>query len=378
MEPRSRETTPTKEDLDFIVDDGYRHDEDPDYVPNEKYVVTGPEFKRLTRNAKKLGAESLDYSTRKNNKYMATLPGGKKVHFGSPKYPDYTIHKDKERRDKYRARATKIKNKQGELTYTNPESSNYWKKIIFNEAKEYKVKDSKIKYKRIPIEVKYPNGKKGALVLESPVLFSFGVNEKKNQETGKLVGYSIPVCLWAKDSEPNNKEKAFFDVINNVTTLSQQHLENEYRPDLASTLSSPFYYKQIEYTDKKGKKRTKVDESSAPVLYAKLIYSEKSRKILSLFKGKGGRDLNPFKSINQYCNVKLALIIEGIFISKTVTSLQIKVHECYVKQLEPRKSLLTIDEKSSDSDSDSDSDSKGEEITDQVVEDLILSDEETK
>ena len=74
--------------------------------------------------------------------------------------------------------------------------------IIFNEAKEYKVKDSEIKYKRIPIEVKYRNGKKGALVLESPVLFSFGVSEKKNQETGKLVGYSIPVCLWARDSVP--------------------------------------------------------------------------------------------------------------------------------------------------------------------------------
>ena len=240
--------------------------------------------------------------------------------------------------------------------------------IIFNEAKEYKVKDSKIKYKRIPIEVKYRNGKKGALVLESPVLFSFGVSEKKNQETGKLVGYSIPVCLWARDSVPSNKEKAFFDVINNVTTLSQQHLENEYGPDLASTLSSPFYYKQIEYTDKKGKKRTKVDESSAPVLYTKLIYSEKSKKILSLFKGKGGRDLNPFRYINQYCNVKLALIIEGIFISKTVTSLQIKVHECYVKPLKPREALLTIEEEDSDSDS--------EEITDQVVEDLILSDEE--
>ena len=240
--------------------------------------------------------------------------------------------------------------------------------IIFNQTKEYKVKDSNIKYKRIPIEVKYPNGKKGALVVETPFLFSFGVNEKKNQETNKLVGYSIPVCLWAKDSVPNNKEKAFFDVINNVTTLSQQHLENEYGPDLASTLSSPFYYKQIEYTDKKGKKRTKVDESSAPVLYAKLIYSEKSKKILSLFKGKGGRDLNPFKYINQYCNVKLALIIEGIFISKTVTSLQIKVHECYVKPLKPREALLTIEEEDSDSDS--------EEITDQVVEDLILSDEE--
>ena len=238
--------------------------------------------------------------------------------------------------------------------------------IIFNEAKEYKVKDSKIKYKRIPIEVKYPNGKKGVLVIESPVLFSFGVNEKKNQETNKLVGYSIPVCLWAKDSVPNNKEKAFFDVINNVITLSQLHLENVCGPDLASTLFPPFYYKQIEYTDKKGKKKSKVDESSAPGLYAKLIYSEKSKKILSLFKGNGCKDLNPFKYINQYCNVKLALIIEGIFISKNVTSLQIKVHECYVKPLKPREALLTIDEE----------ESEGEEITDQLLEDLFLSDKE--
>ena len=126
MKPRSRETTPTKEDLDFIVDDGYKHDEDPDYVPDGKFVLTGLDFKRLNRKAKKLGAESLDYSTRKNKKYMVTLPGGKKVHFGSPKYPDFTIHKDKERRDKYLTRATRIKNKQGELTHSNPESSNYW------------------------------------------------------------------------------------------------------------------------------------------------------------------------------------------------------------------------------------------------------------
>ena len=88
--------------------------------------------------------------------------------------------------------------------------------IIFNEAREFKVKDSKIKYKRIPIEIKYPNGKKGALVIESPVLFSFGVNEKKNQETYKLVGYSMPVCLWAKDIEPNTKEKAFLVILNDV------------------------------------------------------------------------------------------------------------------------------------------------------------------
>ena len=139
--------------------------------------------------------------------------------------------------------------------------------IIFNEAKEYKVKDSKIRYKRIPIEFKYPNGKKGQLIIETPLLFSFGVSEKENQETNKLVGYSIPVCLWTKDSEPNTQEKAFFDVINNVMEIRRLHLQSEYGADLASSLSEPFYYKQVEYTDKKGKKKTKRDTSAAPVLY---------------------------------------------------------------------------------------------------------------
>ena len=35
MERLSRETTPSKSDLDFIVDDGYNHDVDPDYIPSE-------------------------------------------------------------------------------------------------------------------------------------------------------------------------------------------------------------------------------------------------------------------------------------------------------------------------------------------------------
>ena len=156
----------------------------------------------------------------------------------------------------------------------NPQS------IIFNEAKEYNVKDSKIKYKRIPIETVYPNGKKGSLVIETPFLFSFGVTEKKDQNTNKLVGYSIPVCLWEKDSSPNLKEEQFYRFLYKLTEICQKYLEEEYGPDLASSLSEPLYYKQIEYTDKEGKKKTKRDPSAAPVLYAKLIYSEKLKKIL--------------------------------------------------------------------------------------------------
>lgn len=83
-------------------------------------------LKKLTKKAKKLGAEFLDYSSTKNNKYMVILPDGKKVHFGSKTYPDYLIHQDSDRRERYLARAKKIKNRDGKLTYENPESANYW------------------------------------------------------------------------------------------------------------------------------------------------------------------------------------------------------------------------------------------------------------
>ena len=71
----------------------------------------------------------------------------------------------------------------------------------------------------------------------------------------------------------------------------------------------------------------------------------------------------------------MALIIEGIqFISKTVTSLQIKVHECYVKQLKPRQCLLIIQE------SDNESDESHTETVEQSevdnIEDLVISDKE--
>ena len=93
---------------------------------------------------------------------------------------------------------------------------------------------------------------------------------------------------------------------------------------------------------------------------------------VKIVKTKGKKDLNPFRYIDQYCNVRMALIIEGIFISKTVVSLQIKVHECYVKPLKPRESLLTIEEEEEEQ---SDTETVEPSEVDNI-EDLVISDKE--
>ena len=86
--------------------------------------MEGDEFKKLQRKVKKPGAKSLDYSNRKNNKYVVEYEG-KKIHFGSVKYEDYLIHKDLDRREKYLAKAKKITNKNGDFTYDYPLYPNY-------------------------------------------------------------------------------------------------------------------------------------------------------------------------------------------------------------------------------------------------------------
>ena len=65
--------------------------------------------------------------------------------------------------------------------------------------------------------------------------------------------------------------------------------------------------------------------------------------------------------------------------SKTVTSLRIKVQECYVKPLKPRESLLTIEESDEEQheqreiEEDNESDPGSE---DEIIKDLVISDKE--
>lgn len=75
-------------------------------------------------------------SKSKNKKYDVVY-NGKTISFGDSRYQHYKDqtglgkfsnldHNDKERRKLYRARASKIVDKQGNLTYLDKNSPNYW------------------------------------------------------------------------------------------------------------------------------------------------------------------------------------------------------------------------------------------------------------
>ena len=211
--------------------------------------------------------------------------------------------------------------------------------VIFLEPKTDKHGNDIIK-----IQTKYSDNKTGPLVIETPFLFSFGVNESKTIPSGELLGYTLPVCLWGKDEEPTPEQLQFAECLENIEDLSHENLDETYGVDVSETLRPILYYKMT--TDKRGRKKR--DVTVSPILYPKLIYSEKKQSIVSLFRRKGEGKVDPMLYLEKYCTVKLALIVDSIYISDTSVSIQVKVRECYVKPQKAFKPLLEIEESSSD------------------------------
>lgn len=92
---------------------------------NNRWKKDSPEYKRLETNARFRGATQFGLSNRPTKKYFVVYDG-KKIHFGSRSYSDYTIHGDKRRRDNYRNRHKGVKLISGRPAYLDKRQPSYW------------------------------------------------------------------------------------------------------------------------------------------------------------------------------------------------------------------------------------------------------------
>lgn len=86
----------------------------------------------LRNKALSLGATFFDLSDRKNKKYYVVYDG-KQIHFGSKEGSTYLDHKDEKKREAWKARHSKILNKEGQKVITLKTSPSYWSdKILWD------------------------------------------------------------------------------------------------------------------------------------------------------------------------------------------------------------------------------------------------------
>ena len=211
----------------------------------------------------------------------------------------------------------------------------------FSEPVVGTIPDSKplISYRRINITTKNPDGSEGELIFPTDEVFSFGLSENTNIETGKVNGYVMPLCLHSKTGATPS-EKAFTDTIDKVVEKCKIHLianrdkVEQYDLEMNDLKKlNPIYQKR-----EKGK----VVDGSSPTLYAKLIVSKKQDKIVTYFFDKNNEPINALDLLGKYCFATAAIKIESIFIGNKI-SLQVKLYECEVRMTNTgMRRLLTV------------------------------------
>lgn len=191
-----------------------------------------------------------------------------------------------------------------------------------------------IKYFRIPISTRNADGTIGELVFQTEELFSFGVSRNTDQQTGKVTGYTFPLCMWNKDGA-SDTEKAFSTVIDQVVERCKDHLvldstkveikKFNLKRDGLDSLGNFMYWKR----DDDGQ----ILMDKGPVLYPKLIESKKNNKIITGMFDSNGDDIDPLSLEKKFCWVKAAIKIESIYVGSKI-SLQVKVYEAEVRLVE--------------------------------------------
>jgi len=89
-------------------------------------------------------------SDKKDKKYMAIINDRKTIHFGAAGMSDFTIHKDKERKERYLARHRKNEDWSNPLTASFYATNILWNKPTITES----IKDTNRRFKNIHISMR--------------------------------------------------------------------------------------------------------------------------------------------------------------------------------------------------------------------------------
>ncbi len=205
-------------------------------------------------------------------------------------------------------------------------------RIVFSQPTENNItigEGKRIKFYRIMVGYRNEDNSVGELVLGTDRLFSYGIQENKN-DRGLIDGYSMALCMWNRDGATPEQE-AWLDMFNSAIDTCKQHVLTvkdeieKYDLDEAELKRfNPLYYKKDKGVPVPGK---------GPTLYPKLMVSKKEQppKILTPFADDAtGEDIDARDLINKYCYCTGAIRIESIFAGAKVSP-QVKLHEAMTK-----------------------------------------------
>ena len=224
------------------------------------------------------------------------------------------------------------------------------KNIVFEKVKVYDNGD--IKFQRIFIKYRYPRGGTDKLSIQTPELFSWGVQENtmpmaaNTTATAKPVdSYTMSFVMHDQNDEPTEDEKQTIAMFNTILNQCKLHLKKvstkqelkKYQMDPFVDVMDIFYRKKDEGV---------VVAGLAPVLYCKLLTQfEKNRDpsrlptITTGFFDRNDDPIDPLTLQGKRCKVIGDIVIDNIYVGAK-PSIQVRLNDVIVTEQFARKRRL--------------------------------------
>ena len=185
--------------------------------------------------------------------------------------------------------------------------------LVFGDKIEGEMKDG-TSFKKIPISLKRPDGSVGPLIMVSDTIFSFGVQRDTKYDT-----YTVSLALCDKD-KPTRKQRQFVEAIRDIISACDPKPKSCFYGNEVN----PIMYLKLDFDKRCGEFTTKFYER-------KTMEDKKSTK-----------EIMPEKYIGKYCQVKVAVKIDSVFVVKGAT-LQVKVHTIIFTEAKREKPAVVDD-----------------------------------
>ena len=229
--------------------------------------------------------------------------------------------------------------------------------LFFEEPKQFTMKNDKssgsgLKFSRVYPKYRYPNGQVDKIYIQTPELFSWGVQENMSMENpDQIASYTFSFVMFDQNRGPTEEEQKTIKIFEDILDAIKKYLKKQETKESLGQFELDPLVDMMELFYRKKDKGVIV-EGLPPTLYPKLqtkfekVKGNNPPEIITDFRNMEDDPVNPKEQMGVRCKAVGNTLIDNIFIgSKKKPSIQLKLDEVVITEQFKKVSRLRLPQK---------------------------------
>ena len=197
-----------------------------------------------------------------------------------------------------------------------------------------------IKFSKIYPKYRYPNGQIDKVYIQTPELFSWGIQENKNQDN--ITNYTFSFVMYDRNEEASKEQQNTIDIFEQILEKIKTHLKKAETKEALNQFQLEAHVDMMDIFYRK-KDKGQIVSGVPPTLYPKLQTKFANLEITTEFRDINDESINSYDLLGVRCLAAGNIVIDNIFIASDKKPLiQLKLEEAIITHQFKKVSRLRL------------------------------------